>query len=223
MNLKIQFPPQKTGKKEKKDVGSLTSFSGFSVCFHERGLQWYGHIKIPYIRKRASRLFLYFKRIFTSLLWSCCIPFFRCFSYSFKRWQTSAHVYPEWTRLQLSGPQKCACKQEMHWYFLVNYKCYEFSCLEDLFQLNTFTLIQSICDVLGSLQRCFIGFNSGFWLVQSRTFTVVPQTLLCSPGYVFKVIVLLDDKPSAWSAGQRPEGTQYSTTSKGKTHVMLHC
>lgn len=88
-----------------------------------------------HIRKKASRLVFYLKRMFTSLLWCCCIAFFRCFSCLLKRWQTCALVYPEWTRVALA------------WYFLVNDKAVNFPTLEDLFQLDTCASIQSIFDV----------------------------------------------------------------------------
>lgn len=89
----------------------------------------------------------------------------------------------------------------MHWYFLVNDKSYEFSCLEDLFQLNTFTLSQSSCDVSGSLQRCFIGFNSGFWLVQS-TFTEHSQL---SPRPSCVLLAVCSKSLSCWMTNLQPD------------------
>lgn len=121
-----------------------------------------------------------------------------------KRWQTRALVYPEWTRVALA------------WYFLVNDKAVNFPTLEDLFQLNTCASIQSIFDVSEIL--CLASVQRSGWSSQahSKLFSRPSWVLLA----VCSVIALLNEKPSAWSAGQRPEGTQYSTMSK--SHLILH-
>lgn len=164
-------------------------FQVFQSIFRRRLTMIWTHEETAHQEK--SFLVFYFKRMFTSLLCCCCIAIFRCFSFLLKRWQTRALVYPEWTRVALA------------WYFLVNDKAVNFPTLEDLFQLNTCASIQSIFDVSEIL--CLASVQRSGWSSQERSklFSRPSWDLLA----VCSVIALLNEKPSAWSSGQRPEGT----------------